>query len=104
GRTLMEESDYRHPRLLRTRRERPGRRHTAEQRDEIAALHAISQRPRIADLSIAGHGRALQQKRPLMSALGPNRTKRPLGAMSALPPKADIRLSALCHKQTRASL
>src|SRR5215472_12202834 len=39
---------------------------------------------------------------PSMSAMGQERTSPILLAMSALPPKADIRLSALYHKQTRA--
>jgi hypothetical protein len=37
-----EEPDHRHRRLLRPRRERPGRRRAAEQRDELAALHSIT--------------------------------------------------------------
>jgi hypothetical protein len=40
--------------------------------------------------NIAGHGAASQQKRPLMSALGQERTSPVHLAMSALPPKADI--------------
>ena len=38
GRTRVEESDHRHRRLLRPRRERP-RSRAAEHRDEIASLH-----------------------------------------------------------------
>jgi hypothetical protein len=39
---LVEKSDYRHPRLLRARRERPSCR-PAEQRDELAAsYHSIT--------------------------------------------------------------
>jgi hypothetical protein len=34
-----EKADYRHYRLLRTRRDRPSRR-TADQTDELAPLHA----------------------------------------------------------------
>src|SRR5262249_61237499 len=37
-----EETDHRHTRLLRPRPERPCRGHTAEQRDELAALHSIT--------------------------------------------------------------
>src|SRR5215472_13043212 len=40
-RPAANESDHQHGRLLRPRRERP-RRHTAEQRDEIAPLHSIT--------------------------------------------------------------
>src|SRR5262244_1643532 len=36
-----QNSDHRHRRLLRARRERPGRR-AAEQRDELAAPHSIT--------------------------------------------------------------
>jgi hypothetical protein len=35
----MKETDHRHRRLLRVRRERPSRRRAAEQRDELAPLH-----------------------------------------------------------------
>jgi hypothetical protein len=38
----MQETDHRHRRLLRTRRERPCGRHAAEQRDELAPLHSIT--------------------------------------------------------------
>src|SRR5262249_50134689 len=34
----VKKSDHRHRRLLRTRRERPRRRHTSEQRDELASM------------------------------------------------------------------
>src|SRR5262249_35850595 len=40
-RSVVEEPDHRHCRLLRARRERP-RRRTAEQRDELAAFHSIT--------------------------------------------------------------
>jgi hypothetical protein len=40
--------------------------------------------------NIAGRGRASQQNRPEMSALGQQQTKRHEAVMSALPPKADI--------------
>src|SRR5215472_11430925 len=40
-RRAAEESDHRHCRLLRPRRERP-RRRAAEQADELAALHSIT--------------------------------------------------------------
>ena len=36
------ESDYRHCRLLRARRERPRRRRAAEKRDELAPFHSIT--------------------------------------------------------------
>src|SRR6516164_9858043 len=39
GRFAFEESNDRHLRLLRARRERPRRRRAAEQRDEIAPFH-----------------------------------------------------------------
>src|ERR1700730_2712837 len=42
GRIDAEKPDHRHRWLLRTRRERPGRR-AAEKRDELAALHVLSQ-------------------------------------------------------------
>src|SRR5262245_35938981 len=38
-RLAVEELDHRHRRLLRARSERPRRSRTAEQRDELAALH-----------------------------------------------------------------
>jgi hypothetical protein len=38
-RRAAEEPDHRHRRVLRLRHERPRRRCTAEQRDELAALH-----------------------------------------------------------------
>ena len=38
-RGVPQEPDHRHLRLLRARRERPGNRRAAEQRDEIAPLH-----------------------------------------------------------------
>ena len=41
-RTAAEETDHRHRRLLRARRERPRRRRAAEQRDELAPLHSIT--------------------------------------------------------------
>src|SRR5438128_8078572 len=41
-RSGVEEPNHRHRRLLRSRRERPCRRCTAEQRDELAALHSIT--------------------------------------------------------------
>jgi hypothetical protein len=37
----MEEPDHRHRRLLRACRNRPRRRRSAEQRDEIAPLHEL---------------------------------------------------------------
>src|SRR5205814_6662771 len=40
GRCAVEKTDHRHRRLLRARRERPRRRRTAEQRDELAAFHS----------------------------------------------------------------
>src|SRR5262249_33103935 len=42
GGCSMEEPDYRHRRLLRTRVKRPSRRRAAEQRDERAAVHSIT--------------------------------------------------------------
>src|SRR5262249_11664373 len=39
ARTALEETDHRHRRLLRVRRERPCSRSASEQRDEFAALH-----------------------------------------------------------------
>ena len=39
--TAVEESNYRHRRLLRARRERPRGRRAAEQRDELAPLYLI---------------------------------------------------------------
>jgi hypothetical protein len=39
GRAVADESDDRHRRLLRARRERPRCRRAAEQRDELAAFH-----------------------------------------------------------------
>src|SRR5262245_2741243 len=39
GRFAVQESNDRHLRLLRTRRERPGCRCTAEERDELAPFH-----------------------------------------------------------------
>src|SRR5262245_46884968 len=41
-RGTADESDHRHRRLLPARRERPRGRCTAEQRDELAALHSIT--------------------------------------------------------------
>src|SRR5262249_56688142 len=38
----IEDSDHRHRRLLRARRERPRDRRAAEQRDELAALHSTT--------------------------------------------------------------
>src|SRR6516162_461894 len=38
-RLAVEESNHRHPRLLRPRRQRPSRRRTAEKGDEVTALH-----------------------------------------------------------------
>src|SRR5262249_29844466 len=40
--STAEESDHRHHRLLRPRRERPRCRRAAAQRDELAALHSIA--------------------------------------------------------------
>jgi hypothetical protein len=42
GRCAAEESDYRHRRLLRVRRERPYPDRTAKQRDECAPYHSIT--------------------------------------------------------------
>src|ERR1700756_4000283 len=42
GRSSAEESDHRHRRLLRARRERPCGRSATEQRDELAASHSIT--------------------------------------------------------------
>jgi hypothetical protein len=44
GATRGGETDYRHRRLLRVRRERPRDCCAAEQRDELAAPHALSRR------------------------------------------------------------
>ena len=41
-RLSIEESDHRHRRPLRARRERPRGRRAAEQRDELAASHSIT--------------------------------------------------------------
>src|SRR5262249_15094523 len=41
GRRAVEKSNHRHRRLLRARRERP-RRRTADERDEVAAVHSIT--------------------------------------------------------------
>jgi hypothetical protein len=41
GRSAVDESDHRHRRLLRPRRQRP-RRRTAEQGDELALIHSIT--------------------------------------------------------------
>ena len=53
-----EKSDHRHRRLLRARRERPRRRRTAEQRDELAPFHCrmppVLPTERIAHLGAAG--------------------------------------------------
>jgi hypothetical protein len=38
----VEESDHRHRRLLRPRRQRPRRRRAAEQRNELAPFHSIT--------------------------------------------------------------
>jgi hypothetical protein len=38
---LAEKPDHRHRRLLRARRERPRRRRSAQQRDELAAFQLI---------------------------------------------------------------
>src|SRR5215510_9253333 len=40
GRTGVDEPDYRHPRLLRARRERPRNSRTANERDKLAAFHS----------------------------------------------------------------
>src|SRR5215470_12292512 len=41
-RSLFEEPDHRHRRLLRAARERPTSSRAAEKRDEVAALHSIT--------------------------------------------------------------
>src|SRR5215813_7276092 len=51
GRSAAEESDHRHRRLLRARRERPHDRRAAEQRDELAALHSITSSAATSSLS-----------------------------------------------------
>jgi len=55
--------------LLRARRERPCHRRAAEQRDELAPLHRADPKPKHHG-SIAGQGRASQQKRPLNVRFG----------------------------------
>src|SRR5262249_48379950 len=42
GRCGIEEADHSHRRLLRARRERPRRSHSAKERDELAELHWIT--------------------------------------------------------------
>src|SRR5262249_15855164 len=46
-----DQSDHRHPRLLRPRRDRPRCRRTAEQRDERTAVHSITSPARASSLS-----------------------------------------------------
>src|SRR5262245_45837793 len=45
-----EEPDHRHGRLLRARRERPSRRRTAEQYDELATPHSITSSARASSM------------------------------------------------------
>src|SRR5262249_23287055 len=51
GRSGVKETDHRHRRLLRARRKRP-RCHTADKRDELAALHSITSSARA--MSVGG--------------------------------------------------
>src|SRR5262244_2730557 len=53
--TPEKDADHRHRPLLRARRERPRRSRTAEQRDELAALHSITSSARVS--SVAGTAR-----------------------------------------------
>src|SRR5262249_20699105 len=62
-------SDNRCRRLLCARRERPGNRPTAEQGDELAALHRADPKPKEYG-SIADYDRASQQKRSAHVRLG----------------------------------
>jgi hypothetical protein len=78
-----------HRRLLRARRERP-RGGAAEQCHEVAPLHRAHPDPRIMGSIAAGQNRASQQKRPAHVRFGSKADERRSGAMSALPPKADI--------------
>src|SRR5262249_47525720 len=48
---VVVNSDRRHRRLLRVRRERPHRRRAAEQRDEVAAPHSITSSATASSLS-----------------------------------------------------
>jgi hypothetical protein len=63
GRSAIEKSDHRQCRLLRTRRERPHRCGAADERDEFATPHGAYPKARDQGQSIAGRGRASQQKR-----------------------------------------
>src|SRR5215472_4455095 len=71
---------------LSLRDNRPRRRSAAEQRDKITPPHGLSPRQRKGHgSSIAGQGRASQQKGPLMSALGHFRQIGTLPTLSTCP-------------------
>src|SRR5262249_52732391 len=87
GRHAAEESDHRHWRLLRARRERPGQRRAAPECDEVTPCHAkpIRRRQTLPKGSILRHSKIAHQCRSWVS-LGH-------GAMSAqcsVCPTADI--------------
>ena len=65
GRLLAKKSDHRPRSLLRARRNRPSGYNAAEKCDEFPPPHGAYPKAKDHGSSIAGQGRASQQKRPL---------------------------------------
>src|SRR5262249_19196166 len=83
-------------------------RSTTEQRDQLAPFHRDDPKPRTMR-SIAGQGRASQQKRPLIVRFGSFTSHPPAANLSACPlcPRkrtnsGHLGMSALCQKRTHA--
>src|SRR5215469_12757630 len=97
-RTDAQIANHWHARLLRTRSKRPCRSRSSNSFNEDAsshpracADHAMERCNYSRDLRPAKWGSGIKFSEPPMSALGQKRTSKDVRAMSALPPKADIR-------------
>src|SRR5262245_27919364 len=83
-------------------RERP-RRSTTEQRDQLAPFHRDDPKPRTMR-SIAGQGRASQQKRPLIVRFGSFTSHPPAANLSACPLCPRKRTCAACFVMSAKSV